>query len=96
MKIKIGIIINSIGWNGGINYFKNLIFCNKFTNNNIEFVVISSNERLKKIFKGTKVYITPLLKRFSFFWFLRKIFNRILLYKYDLMLTNFLKKKKFL
>ena len=91
---KIGIIITNSSWNGGINYFQNLIYSNSILNNKLKFVIISPDKEIKKkFFSNTVVYETKLLKNFSVQWWIRKMCNLFFFKKKDIFLLQFLKNR---
>jgi glycosyltransferase involved in cell wall biosynthesis len=91
---KIGIIITNSSWNGGINYYKNLIYSNSLLNNKLKFVIISPDKKIKKqFFANTIVYETKLLKNFSIQWWIRKMCNLFFFKKKDIFLLQFLKNR---
>lgn len=93
-KIRIAFILNlDKNWLGGVNYFKNLLnILLEDKNINIEpFVFVSSNcdMNLLKDYPNIKIIKTKILKRYSFYWFINKIFNKSI--KWDILLELLLK-----
>lgn len=96
MKKKIAIVLDleEYDWNGGINYFNNLINLldrNKFEINIIiGFKTIIKKNKFDKKFKFIK---SKLCDPRSLSWFIRKIFFKV--FKKDYFLIKFLEKNKF-
>ena len=93
-KIKIAFILNlDKNWLGGVNYFRNLLnILLEDKNNNFEIVIfIPSNcdMNLLKDYPNIKIVKTKILKKYSFYWFINKIFH--ILIKWDILLELLLK-----
>lgn len=96
MKKKIAIVLDvgEYKWNGGINYYNNLI--NLLDINKYELTIIIGFKTIiekSKFDKKFKFIKTKLCDPYSFSWLLRKIFFKIL--KKDYFLIKFLQQKEF-
>ena len=95
MKKKITIILDvkKYDWNGGINYFNNLINIIDHKNYEISIITGFSTKINRKLFDSNFKFIKcKLCDPYSINWFLRKIILKF--FGTDILLTKFLLKKK--
>jgi len=96
MKKKIAIVLDvkKYDWNGGINYFNNLINIINLKNYNFYIITGFSTKIDKSLFDSNFKFIkSKFCDPYSLGWFLRKIIFKI--FQTDILLIKFLLKKKF-
>lgn len=84
-----------VEYSGGYNYIKNLIFASyQLKDKEIQFFIFFSNDVLDENLNSFRPYATvvktSILRRYSFFWFLNKILNR--LFNSSFLLNTILKR----
>ena len=95
MKKKIAIVLDvkKYDWNGGINYFNNLINIINLKNYNFYIITGFSTKIDKSLFDSNFKFIkSKFCDPYSLGWFLRKIIFKI--FQTDILLIKFLLKKK--